>query len=941
MRILNLKFKNINSLIGEHSIDFTSPEYTDSGLFLISGDTGSGKTTILDAISVALYGKTPRFNKLSSTYNPLMSKGTGEMYSEVVFSEKGKVYTSRWSQHRAKGKADGALQGIECFVYDGNNIALNRKKDEWEDTIISITGLTFDKFTKAVMLTQGKFSEFLALDGKAKAAMLGEITGTEVYSEISKRIYERAKTEESNLSLLKARLSEIHLLTDDEIEEKKKRLVELEKEVTTLNNEISLIVDGIQYKEKKNTLLTKEDILSKKNKEKEPLEESANKALSEYESCLKDKEEKEKLLFNVDGIDKDIETLKRRVKEIENTISSISAYILRLEQDKERERINADKAKEDLKEADEYLRVNKGDEDLDSLIAKAKEVAGQVSQLKVKKSNAERAFGESKDEIKKKDKLRDKAKIDYEKINLTLTDEEENLNVLLGERETILDGKIPESIDSSIDEINKEILKDAVFKSLDERRNNLKEEEPCPLCGAIEHPYADKEFIKEHNAENSRLAEEMERLKRLKSALSLVDKKITAKKEEINNLKNNSLLLSGELNLKDNELKVACNNSQKAEKDVESADSELKEREEYLSSLLNGLSLKEMEEKVRKYKDTKEAKQRNEVTVSNHEVFKKSVEASITQKTEEKDVNEKSLSDLISQIEAKKEERNDLFMGDTKTERERLQNTLLLKKNEKEKEENKLSEIVKEINILNGEKSAIEKDLKSLEEKENPYLFLDNLSEKKAEKEEKRSILDQEKGALSQELETNKENKKNHWTLEKEIETQTKVADKWNDLNTLIGSASGNKFMEIAQAYTFKELIKAANKRLKVLSDRYVLTYDYENKLDFSVIDTENDNNIRTAKGLSGGESFIISLALALGLSSFLSKNTKIESFFLDEGFGTLDEKNLNKAISALVSLKEEGKTIGIISHVSALKESIPVQIKVEKNGVLKGPGIS
>ncbi|MGN1189702.1 MAG: SbcC/MukB-like Walker B domain-containing protein, partial [Candidatus Ornithospirochaeta sp.] len=685
-------------------------------------------------------------------------------------------------------------------------------------------------------------------------------------------------------------------------------------------NEISLIVDGIQYKEKKNTLLIKEDILSKKNKEKEPLEESANKALSEYESCLKDKEEKEKLLFNVDGIDKDIETLKRRVKEIEKTISSISAYILSLEQDKERERINADKAKENLKEADEYLRVNKDDEDLDSLIAKAKEVAGQVSQLKVKKSNAERAFGESKDEIKKKDKLRDKAKIDYEKINLTLTDEEENLNVLFGERETILDGKIPESIDSSIDEINKEILKDVVFKSLDERRNNLKEGEPCPLCGAIEHPYADKEFIKEHNAENSRLAEEMERLKRLKSALSLVDKKITAKKEEINNLKNNSLLLSGELNLKDNELKVACNNSQKAEKDVESADSELKEREEYLSSLLNGLSLKEMEEKVRKYKDTKEAKQRNEVTVSNYEVFKKSVEASITQKTEEKDVNEKSLSDLISQIEAKKEERNDLFKGDTKTERERLQNTLLLKKNEKEKEENKLSEIVKEINILNGEKSAIEKDLKSLEEKENPYLFLDNLSEKKAEKEEKRSILDQEKGALSQELETNKENKKNHWTLEKEIETQTKVADKWNDLNTLIGSASGNKFMEIAQAYTFKELIKAANKRLKVLSDRYVLTYDYENKLDFSVIDTENDNNIRTAKGLSGGESFIISLALALGLSSFLSKNTKIESFFLDEGFGTLDEKNLNKAISALVSLKEEGKTIGIISHVSALK---------------------
>ena len=146
--------------------------------------------------------------------------------------------------------------------------------------------------------------------------------------------------------------------------------------------------------------------------------------------------------------------------------------------------------------------------------------------------------------------------------------------------------------------------------------------------------------------------------------------------------------------------------------------------------------------------------------------------------------------------------------------------------------------------------------------------------------------------------------------------------------------------MEIAQAYTFKELIKAANKRLRILSDRYVLTYDYENKLDFSVIDTENDNNVRTAKGLSGGESFLVSLSLALGLSSFMAKDTKIESFFLDEGFGTLDEKNLDKAINALLSLKEEGRTIGIISHVSALKDAIPTQIRVEKGGLIIGPGV-
>ena len=118
MKILSLRFKNINSLSSEHYIDFTSPEYQDSGLFLISGDTGSGKTTILDAISLGLYGRTSRFNKISSTFNPLMSKGKGEMFSEVTFSEKGSVYTSRWSQHRANGRPEGALQSISCHIFD-------------------------------------------------------------------------------------------------------------------------------------------------------------------------------------------------------------------------------------------------------------------------------------------------------------------------------------------------------------------------------------------------------------------------------------------------------------------------------------------------------------------------------------------------------------------------------------------------------------------------------------------------------------------------------------------------------------------------------------------------------------------------------------------------------------------------------------------------------
>ena len=211
---------------------------------------------------------------------------------------------------------------------------------------------------------------------------------------------------------------------------------------------------------------------------------------------------------------------------------------------------------------------------------------------------------------------------------------------------------------------------------------------------------------------------------------------------------------------------------------------------------------------------------------------------------------------------------------------------------------------------------------------------MEDLREKKSEKEEERNRIHQEKGALSQSLSINGENEKAYKELERKIENQRNIYDKWSDLNSLIGSANGNKFMEIAQAYTFKELIKAANKKLRMLSDRYVLTYDYDNKLDFSVIDTENDNNVRTAKGLSGGESFKASLALALGMSDVVqagSGGIRVEALFIDEGFGSLDSESVEQACLTLQSLIEKDRLIGIISHVPELSERIESQIRIHK----------
>ena len=164
-------------------------------------------------------------------------------------------------------------------------------------------------------------------------------------------------------------------------------------------------------------------------------------------------------------------------------------------------------------------------------------------------------------------------------------------------------------------------------------------------------------------------------------------------------------------------------------------------------------------------------------------------------------------------------------------------------------------------------------------------------------------------------------------------------------LHELIGSADGKKYRNFAQGLTFEMMIGHANRQLQKMTDRYLLIRDDAQPLELNVVDNYQAGETRSTKNLSGGESFIVSLALALGLSHMAGKNVRVDSLFLDEGFGTLDEEALDTALETLAGLQQDGKLIGVISHVPALKERISAQIQVNPQSggrsVISGPGCS
>lgn len=1093
MKILNLKFKNINSLSGENEIDFTLPLFTHEGLFAITGKTGAGKSSILDAISLALYGKTPRV-EITGVENAVMTRGEKDCYAEIVFEVSGKKWKSSWKQERAR---TGTLKQVERVIADENNqivadkisIKGERKSAEEKtvnEKIIEILGLTFEQFTKVILLAQGSFAAFLQARQNEKGELLEQITGTEIYGKVSETVFEKNRIEKEKLEKINLELQAIRVLSQDEIQNITTEITLLEEETKKLEREIQHIesaknwVSEIQQLKLQLQNITQklpelEKIVCTKKGEWEHSTEKLKNAKEQYRmiepTLIKVREldikilEKEKLLQPILKNIHELEQAKNTSTEtLENKTQEINLLNELLTQKKNWETNNL--KLENL--ASTFSVIEKEKQLLDQTITENNKLTieairlHQISEkLRLKAENAIQLLQEKEESLKKKQFEQESLKMELFQIlnGGKLTDvqlEKEQLTFMIVQFEKLIDiehqvltyhNTILE-IDEKIEVWKKEIEEKSTQKkqenerlalfeneirlieenihlakrvqSLEEQRNHLKDGEPCPLCGSIEHPYA--------SGNTPQIGEKEEELIALKAnfqSKTLIIQQIEQQLAKImadieNGIRNieigeqqKALLIAKRVPIIEGIQRVSPDLESKELRDIQFIGSQMQHFQEKMKRIqeiiAKGTTIENsivrlrdkeiphlIQEKQDCLQEKNEAETAQKLSEQQEEAHKKLIEiglekqgreqAILNQKFQHYDVDHieklkmkleswlenrkmiECLSDQINQIKTEitlqnNEKENILhIIKEKKTEKESIekekQNLVTERrdifgdqevedvafrlKNEVVTQEEIHERLVKEhqssVLELGKSKAIHEKIVQELNEKEK-LKITESSSEELQEKLDKSRILKeqllQELGGYHQTLKTDSENLKVNGKKIKEKEHQQLICNKWEKLNLLIGSADGKKYRNFAQALTFEHLIGISNKQLQKMSDRYILkrSSDATNPFELLVIDQFQNNEERTAQNLSGGEKFIVSLSLALGLANMASKNMSIDTMFIDEGFGTLDSDYLDVALNALSNLQSEGKIIGVISHLTELKERIATHIEVVPSG--------
>ena len=593
MRIEKVTFRNLNSLAGTWSIDFTNERYREDGIFAITGPTGAGKSTVLDAICLALYGQTPRLATISKSTNEIMTRQTGDCFAEVVFSTGKGRYRSHWSQRRARNKPEGALQPAKQELVNLDTNEMVNLKKGIADKINELTGLDFKRFTRSMLLAQGDFAAFLKASSDDRAVILEKITGMEIYSEISEKVYRRMDEESKALKVLESQLGGIEVLADDARKEKENQRDVLTQKETELKQSQNAIQEALTWKKTVKGLEETAQVLEEKDKalqnEKEVFKPSAQKlqvALraqkvdSSYEALktiretlnqttqLRDKAARDKPVSEeaLKAAQAASDSSKTRWDEAENArqsampiISDVrlrDAVIKKQSIDLEELKKEVGSLQESINQSQKELldkeRVLSGLKEENALLEQyLKSHAGEkvlVSAYSGLEASSDH-LKETEDEIKRLQKDNQKSKNREKELQAQLEKETQDLKALRSiaehlknqqekvteELKGVLQGETEQSLVTQLDALKEKRHYRQLVQSLEEHRKGLKDGAPCPLCGATHHPYAEGNIpaVDEIQTQINAVQKTLNEAIRLKNQLEELATKVTLQKEAI------------------------------------------------------------------------------------------------------------------------------------------------------------------------------------------------------------------------------------------------------------------------------------------------------------------------------------------------------------------------------------------------------------------------
>lgn len=911
-------------------IDFS--KLGESGVFLITGDTGSGKTTIFDALSFSLFGEASGSRRDNTGFRSDFANDDVETFVNLEFEHKGIFYylerRPRYKRKKKRGDGftlvggDASLTYRDTVISGDNNVT---------DKCIEILGMNASQFKQIVMIAQGEFLELLFSKTKDRAAIFRRIFDTAIYKDISDKLkdkYLKKKREyEDSCISVKSYVASVQVdryLSGEET---------VEDVLDILENEIanSEIVEK-ELEEKRNSLF----------KESSRLIEiiSEGKIINDSIISLNENKEKLSILLKKDSVIKEKEDILNKNRSIWDIVMPKYLEVVKLRGDLESKRIKLDSSN---------VLYSKILEEYDEVLVKYDSIKLKLDEIQLYNKLIE-------DNLKKMSLLEklDKLNKEYDDVN------NKYIYCSIKEKEILLDkfDKCKEK-DKNIGKIKDLIikLKEEYLKSneLYSRHydlflsaqagiiaKELKEGCACPVCGSFDHPNIAKavdEVLTKEELDNEKdaLEEKYQELERYRLELNTFENELFVLKEEVKDIDETTLIEEID-SLRERCLGIKfgdCNY------DIKELELELKRLDLVIADLKNDLG-----DNIDRLNIEKEINNKkklisnleceiNDIRLSYDKVLKdkSNIESLCKVLAEDIELITKNLSDIENEYD------DSYKMLGYSSEDEYLK--MKLEKSELKSLEDYINNYKEELASVNNKINNLEKivDGKNII---NLDTYNEELNGINSKIEEINLSLKDVNGRLS----NNKRIFDNLKSVSQKIIKLENEVMVYKDLSdTANGSITGKnklEFEQYVQASYFDRVLVSANKRFSYMTDeRYQLVRKEEASkisdklgLELEVMDYYTGKK-RDIKSLSGGESFKASLCLALGMSDTIqeySGGVVVDAMFIDEGFGSLDDESLEQALNSILFLGTENKVIGIISHVNELKSRIDKKIVVSKS---------